>query len=310
MALPHVQITPIPNTEPDAVPALWNVRYDEIDDNFEYLESQRSAHHTRLTAVEGEITTARGGQATLDGRLDALGEQIQALDPETQTAMAGELIALRGETGLINRELQRQRTVRHQEGVLSLTNRGLVYGAALSKNLVHARTLDISAGRLFLGGHLYSLPAEVSTTSIPGNSGAAAATCYAYLHLSGGVVTCDTTLLGEQPPAEALPIYRIVVPAGNTEASDPYLANVTLTPIARVEPYWPSIQTSPAFVDVVLPSVMAAADYAIHFDPLNSSGGVVPDLRVDARATNGFRVYLGGSADSVSVRYTATLMQQ
>lgn len=32
--LPNKKITPIPDTEPDAVPALWNTRYDEIDANF------------------------------------------------------------------------------------------------------------------------------------------------------------------------------------------------------------------------------------------------------------------------------------
>jgi len=32
--LPNATISPIPDTEPDAVPALWNFRYDEIDANF------------------------------------------------------------------------------------------------------------------------------------------------------------------------------------------------------------------------------------------------------------------------------------
>jgi hypothetical protein len=38
MALPNVNITPIPDSDPDAVPALWNTRYNEIDQNFLYLQ--------------------------------------------------------------------------------------------------------------------------------------------------------------------------------------------------------------------------------------------------------------------------------
>lgn len=37
ITLPHSAITEIPNTEPAATPALWNTRYNEIDDNFERL---------------------------------------------------------------------------------------------------------------------------------------------------------------------------------------------------------------------------------------------------------------------------------
>lgn len=39
MPLPNLNITPIPDTDPDAVPALWNTRYSEIDENFSYLLS-------------------------------------------------------------------------------------------------------------------------------------------------------------------------------------------------------------------------------------------------------------------------------
>lgn len=37
ITLPHSAITEIPNTEPAATPALWNTRYNEIDDNFKRL---------------------------------------------------------------------------------------------------------------------------------------------------------------------------------------------------------------------------------------------------------------------------------
>lgn len=39
IVLPHKTITAIPDTEPPAVPDLWNTRYDEIDENFERLST-------------------------------------------------------------------------------------------------------------------------------------------------------------------------------------------------------------------------------------------------------------------------------
>jgi len=48
MTIPHSPITPIPDTEPDAVPALWNDRYAEIDDNFEAIDSA-------VTAIQSDI---------------------------------------------------------------------------------------------------------------------------------------------------------------------------------------------------------------------------------------------------------------
>lgn len=38
--LPNANISPIPNTEPDAIPSLWNDRYEEIDENFQSLDAE------------------------------------------------------------------------------------------------------------------------------------------------------------------------------------------------------------------------------------------------------------------------------
>ena len=67
--LPNQTITPIPNNEPDAVPALWNVRYEEIDQNFANLDN-------RAEAVEDEIESARAGGATLGATINAIVTQI------------------------------------------------------------------------------------------------------------------------------------------------------------------------------------------------------------------------------------------
>ncbi len=65
MGLPHNTITPIPNNEPDAVPSLWNVRYQEIDENFDNLDN-------RTEAVESEIHAARAGKPNLSETINAI----------------------------------------------------------------------------------------------------------------------------------------------------------------------------------------------------------------------------------------------
>jgi hypothetical protein len=79
MTIPHPQITPIPNNEPEAVPSLWNTRYVEIDENFANLDG-------RVTATESEIAAARAGRASLGAAisdimtsLGLMGDTLQGL---------------------------------------------------------------------------------------------------------------------------------------------------------------------------------------------------------------------------------------
>ena len=67
--LPNPSITPIPNNEPDAVPSLWNVRYQEIDENFDNLDN-------RTEAIESEIEAARAGKPNLSETINAIVTQI------------------------------------------------------------------------------------------------------------------------------------------------------------------------------------------------------------------------------------------
>jgi hypothetical protein len=69
MGLPHNTITPIPNNEPDAVPSLWNTRYQEIDENFDNLDN-------RTEAIESEIQAARAGKPNLSETINAIVTQI------------------------------------------------------------------------------------------------------------------------------------------------------------------------------------------------------------------------------------------
>lgn len=73
MTIPHLNITPIPNNEPDAVPALWNTRYTEIDENFQNLD-------TRQTAIESEVIAARGAHPSLPINLSAIDNRISQIE--------------------------------------------------------------------------------------------------------------------------------------------------------------------------------------------------------------------------------------
>lgn len=73
MALPYPKITKIPDTEPDAVPALWNDTYDEIDENFNNLESRlKAASESLITpdpkdyfyAILGECSQGSSGECS------------------------------------------------------------------------------------------------------------------------------------------------------------------------------------------------------------------------------------------------------
>lgn len=80
MTLPHIPITPIPDTEPEAVPSLWNTRYVEIDENFASLDG-------RTTAIEGEVADARAGRPTLGQAITDIMTSLGLLG-DTLTGMA------------------------------------------------------------------------------------------------------------------------------------------------------------------------------------------------------------------------------
>lgn len=74
MPLPVNKITQIPNNEPDAVPSLWNTRYDEIDQNFAYLETERGK-------AASELAGARGGKENVGQRINDIEQQVTQLSP-------------------------------------------------------------------------------------------------------------------------------------------------------------------------------------------------------------------------------------
>lgn len=250
--------------------------------------------------------------AYLRERLEAAQRSLDAVGVEGQNALWAAVEAALAEVGLLGRELDRNQRVRHQEGVFTLYNRGVKRGCTLNKSTTANRNLNLAGGVCFMHGREYGVDAETNAASVPGNSGATAATCAAYLHVAGGRVRLAVTSLGEDAPEHALVLAKITVPAGNTGANDPYLGSVTITTVARREPDWPTVQIDPPYHQQDFARRMASANYQLSCDVVGYQGGEPPRLvrRASDRAANTFRAYLAGSADAVRVRFVAHLMDQ
>lgn len=301
MALPHNTITPIPNNEPDAVPALWNTRYSEIDENFVNLDS-------RVTAKETEITAARNGKASLSARLDDMAANISVTSVGMQNATVAAVKFALDQAALANYSIQAFKQQLQQEGEITIQNRGVVSGCTATKSVTAARNLTLSTGVCFASGRAYSVGGGVNAASIPSNPGTGSVTVYAYLYQDAADLwRVAVTAIGQQVPSGSIRIYSITVPANSTDATDPNLTNVALTDIRRVEANFPARLNSPAQASAVI-NGLSANDYRLDFDVVSATGAPCDEaaIVVFSRATNGFTVQLASAADNVTLRWRAS----
>ncbi len=214
------------------------------------------------------------------------------------------------DTGVLSKEIDAQRFSRHQQGTLTIYNRGVVSGCALTKSSTITRAIDLALGEVFGHGREWGVAAQAAGCTVPENETGASSICHLYVREVSGVMELQCTALNTAVPDDAIELATITVPNGSTALSDQYLAGCTLTPTARNEPNWPLVQTSPAYEDVTFDRVMAATSYSVVLDVDDYEGGERPELTAPGanRATNTMRIYLGGSADAVDIRYTTHLM--
>ncbi len=139
------KITQIPNNEPDAIPSLWNQRYDEIDANFETLD-QRSATSTE------ELSAARGESDSLGDRLGGMSRQLESLSPEFQDQLAASTAMALVQSGVANKSAEDLKGLSQQEGVVVIQNRGIVSGCTVEKSTTATRNLNFTGGLVFIGG--------------------------------------------------------------------------------------------------------------------------------------------------------------
>ena len=298
--LPYQNITPIPDTEPDAVPALWNTRYEEIDTNFQDMDE-------RVTGVEEEISAAAGESPSIDARIEQVEANLEGMDPDMQNMIVASIQGALDLAGVVSRDIQKMRSVWIQELSATLYNRGIVRGGVVTKSTSATRNLSISDGVFFAHGRTFSFLGMENTAAVPPNVSGETKTCYVYLWIDGnGDTQMDCTQLGDTVPDGGVELYRLSVPANNTEATDPYLNNVDLSDIRRDEAKWPSVCVSPSFASVPLENQLPDTNYAVHCEIESFEGGreQVGSVFVDERLENGFKLYTDGTADTILVRMT------
>jgi len=298
MALPHQTITPIPNNEPDAIPSLWNTRYQEIDDNFGSLDG-------RLSVSEQELTTARGGSPNLGVRLDALASSVSGQSEEADNNKVAVLLYALQQAALANSGVLGLKTVAQQQGEIVIANRGLVRGCEASKSETATRNLNFTDGACFAQGRVFSVSGTQNAASVPSNTTGTPVTVYAYLFQDSNSLWRPTvTPVGTDVPENAIRLYQLTIPAGNTDATDPNLNNVTLTSVRRFEPQFPLLLDSPPTQTIAIKRVNAS-DYQVTFDVVGAQGAPCGADAIVAvnRASNGFAVQLHSAADNVRVRW-------
>jgi len=298
MALPHQTITPIPNNEPDAIPSLWNTRYQEIDDNFGSLDG-------RLSAREQELTAARGDSPNLGVRLDALASSVSGQSEEADNNKVAVLLYALQQAALANSGVLGLKEVAQQQGEIVIANRGLVRGCEASKSGTATRNLNFTDGACFAQGRVFSVSGTQNAASVPSNTTGAPVTVYAYLFQDGNDLWRPTvTPVGTDVPDAAIRLYQLTIPAGNTDATDPNLNNVTLTSVRRFEPQFPLLLDSPPTQTIAINRVNTS-DYQITFDVVHAQGAPcgADVIATVNRASNGFAVELHSAADNVRVRW-------
>ena len=298
MTLPHPNITRIPDNEPDAVPSLWNTRYDEIDQNFQNLDG-------RVGNLESEVSAARGDKSSLDIRLDEIEQNLEGLDPDMQNALVSLVKKTLDSASLANREIEKTLQVRVQKGEIFIANRGVISGLSVSKSTNATRNINVSAGQFFMYGQRWSIGDMSNTAAVPSNNSSIQAVCYVFLWIDNNEIKIDCTNLNEDVPEYGLPLAQLIVPANNNEITDPYLNNVTIIDIRRIEPNWPLILQSPASKYIPIQYPLLKSDYSLRFEIVEYQGPK-PDLDsliVESKAGNGFNIVVSCIADSLKINY-------
>ena len=138
-------------------------------------------------------------------QLEAAQADLEAVGTDGQNALWSGVERALSEIGLLTKEMARQQTVRHQEGVFTLYNRGVKSGCGLAKSTTANRNLNIAAGVAFMHGTEMPVGAEENAASVPSNSTSEDGTAEAYLYVSaGGYVRLGVTTLNGTAPDDAL----------------------------------------------------------------------------------------------------------
>lgn len=293
MPLPHPNVTPIPNTSPDAVPALWNTRYTEIDENF-------VNHENRITLSEAELAAARGGADSLAMRVNAIAADVQGVNPDTTNALT--FLALKAETdaGLALREIHKTLNQRMQTGTVTIRNTGVIKGCDVTPGGT-GRLTNITEGVVYIGGIIYGISAQENTASVAQNTGGFVGFVELYIDSTGDL---KATNLNQNSPAGTMTLYRVEVPAGNTAEN---LTGCIFTKVTTAQPEFPAMVTALPVAAVTLPYNLDSTQYSVELEIVSYAGAAqqVGEVRAINKTTTGFGIQFNGTADNVVVNWTA-----
>lgn len=241
----------------------------------------------------------------LKKRFDRMESTVEGYSPEMQQGFFAGLQYALDYGGLAMREHEQTRLTRFQEITATIRNRGIKSGVTLTKSQTATRNISCSDGVVFMGGREYPVANQTNTASVASNTTESTGVVIIYMFLTaGGVIDMAATTLNGPMPEGAIEMARAVVPAGNTEANDPYLSKVTITESSRREPGWPAVQKAPASVAVSLNRVLPNAEYHVDVEVIDCAGGrhQLGSVYAQDKLTNGFKLVTDGTADDVSVR--------
>ncbi|NLF56578.1 MAG: hypothetical protein GX580_02955 [Candidatus Hydrogenedens sp.] len=268
------------------------------------IQAKQLGSRTKYLKLRADqVDAAAGSYGSLSGRMDAVEGMAQAVGPEMQSAVAGSALFALDQARQAGLGLRYLRTVLQQEYRVSITNRGVVYGCWVNKSLTATRNISISEGRCFSMGAVWPVQEGVNAASVPSNTGPGAITAYACLYPSGGygfALGVSPSLAGI--PENGFPIYMLTIPAGNTDITDPYLENVVLTDIRRVEPDFPMLLHNPPTVVLGI-ATLRKNDFRVDYDVMGSTGGYCGNnsIKTVSRAGNGVVLQLCSDADAVAL---------
>jgi hypothetical protein len=209
--------------------------------------------------------------------------------------------------GLAHKEIEAVTSKYIQHGTAVLSLKGVMSGCTVTRSQTATRNLNLTAGTLFGSRQLFAVFEQINGTTIHSNPSGEAQVCEVYIIDDGaGFLDLRTTPFGEVTPEDGWPLYRVTVPAGNTEGNDQYLASVSLTDIRKLEPNYPTLLASEPFVYVPLNFVMPGGDYAVLLETDNDgTAWDSGDIYAKDKTANGFKIASNGIPNRLAVRWTA-----
>jgi hypothetical protein len=209
--------------------------------------------------------------------------------------------------GRAHQEIKKTLDQRIQTGIATIINRGVISGLTVEKSTTALRSISLNAGKFFMNGMIYPCPSYPNASLVPDNNETDARYFYAYIYFgTNGVVKFACTPLDSAVPENGIGLCRLSVPPGNSYQNDPYLGNVTITDIRRVESAYPVQFNSTAYASVALPFAMLDAEYGVQLEIIDYKGGYnqLNTIHVANKAANGFNILSEGTLDAVHVRWT------